>query len=93
MLIDDILKKEIVEMFEDIFDKKEQADAIKKAAAGDMKAWAESHKIDPKTVTAVYGQYSAWRKGKIKWGEEVDEDEDYTTLLISVMDEAAGIER
>jgi len=93
MLIDDTLIKEAVDLFEECFDKKEQAAAINKVVASELKSWAENKNIDPRNLKAVFGQFVALKTGKLKWGEESDEENDYQSLLISILDSAAGIER
>lgn len=93
MLVDDSIIKEAVDIFEDSFEKMSQADEIKKAARANIKSWAEGKNIDKTTATEVFNQFSAWKKGRLRWGEEDDDKEDYTSLLIAVMDEATGTKR
>lgn len=88
-MLDETVVKEAVEVFEDCFDKLQTAEQIKKNVAQDIKSFAENSKLSPKNLSAVFRQYSQWRKGKLKWGEAESED-DFTALLIPIMDEATA---
>lgn len=88
MLSDDVVKQ-AVEVFEDSFDKLETADQIRKNVSQDIKAFAENSEIEPKNLSAVFKQYVQWRKGKLKWGDD-SQDDDFTSLLIPIMDEATA---
>jgi len=83
-MIDDIRINELVDVLEEAYDKKSQAKMISKEAETMMKDWAERNEIEVKNVKAVFKDYAAYRDGKLKWGE--DDDDDFTQLLVQVMD-------
>jgi hypothetical protein len=88
-MIDQSLGKEFLDICEEAFDRHEQAKAIKKSAKEIIVEWAKSNKLESKNVLEVFSQYKSWREGKLKWGEEQQEDE-YTSLLVFLMDAAVG---
>lgn len=88
-MIDATRVTEVIEIFEDAFDRQEQASILQKEAKTMMKDYCERSEINPKTMFEVYKTYSAWRRGNFQWGESGDAD-DFTELLVSVMDTVTG---
>jgi len=88
-MIDEMRIDELVEVLEDAYDKKEQAQVITKDAQTMIKDWAERNELNVKNVKAVFKDYCSFRAGKLKWGDEADDD-DFTQLLVQVMDRVVG---
>ena len=83
-MIDDMRIDELIEVMEEVYDRKSQAKAINKDAALLLKGWAEGAELDIADVKEVYGSYEKYRNGKLKWG--TDDDSDVAQLLVQVMD-------
>ncbi len=83
-MIDDMRIDELIEVMEEVYDRKSQAKAINKDAALLLKGWAEGAELDIADVKEVYSSYEKYRNGKLKWG--TDDDSDVAQLLVQVMD-------
>lgn len=83
-MIDPSKLDELIDVLEDAYDKTTQADAIRKEVSTMLKDWAERSELSAKNVKAVFKNYTDYRNGKLKWGE--DEADDFTDLLVLVMD-------
>ena len=77
--------KELVDIFEDAYDKKSTAKELTKEATTMIKDYCEREELNPKDVKKVFKDYEAWRKGELKWVNG-SEDSEYVELQISVMD-------
>jgi len=83
---------ELVEVFEDAYDKQESASVLTKEAREELKSYAENSEMDPKAISEIYSTYAKWRRGKFHWGPEGDAD-DFTDILVAVMDRVTGVDK
>ena len=90
-MIDEMRIDELIEVMEEVYDRKSQAKAINKDAALLLKGWAEGAELDIADVKEVYGSYEKYRNGKLKWG--TDDDSDVAQLLVQVMDKVVTPEK
>lgn len=84
-MVDETTTKELVDIFEDAFDKASAAKAATKEARTMIADYCERHELDPKVIKKVFKDYEAWRKGDLKW-QDGSEDSEYAEILVSVMD-------
>jgi len=85
-MMDETKTKELVDIFEEAFDRQERAKLYNKEAKTMIKDWCERSEIDAKAVNEVYKSYTAYRNGKLKWGDDAEDDE-FAQILVQVMDE------
>lgn len=90
MMLDDAKVQELVDVFEEVFDRLEQSKEISKGARQMLKDYADGQELDPKALKQVYSQYQQWRLGKLPWGEDGPDEPDYTSILITVMDKVTS---
>jgi hypothetical protein len=93
-MIEDTQVSELIDVFEDAYEtidiSKDIISGAKvkiKEARTMMKDWSERNDFDPKKVSEIFKTYSSYRDGHLKWGD--GEDDEYSELLIAVMDKAA----
>jgi len=87
-MLDEVRQKELIDIFEDMYDKTTTAKAIVKEANTMLKDWSVRAELEPKNVKSIYNQYAAWRDGRLKWGD--DEQTEYEQILLQVMDAVTG---
>ncbi len=87
-MLDEVRQKELIDIFEDMYDKTTTAKTIVKEANTMLKDWSVRAELEPKNVKSIYNQYAAWRDGRLKWGD--DEQTEYEQILLQVMDAVTG---
>ena len=83
-MIDDMRIDELIEVMEEVYDRKSQAKMISKDANSLLKGWAEGAELELADIKEVYSSYEKYRNGKLKWG--TDDDSDVAQILVQVMD-------
>ena len=56
--------KELIDFFNAVYVMDQEADEQKKEVRANIKGWAESHEILPKSLNSAYGLYKKYKSGK-----------------------------
>jgi len=90
MVVDDITVKELLDLFDNVFEiESEVRDIVSgakvriKEAKTSLKDWSERNEITKRVINRLYKDYSQWRETG-KDGEE--QDNQYVELLIALQD-------
>lgn len=92
-MIDATQTKELMDILEEVYEVSSSAKDIisgakvrVKDAKQMMKDWAERNEFTPENVKKVYEEYSAYRDGKLKWGDEDSTDDEFVEMLVAIQD-------
>lgn len=88
-MLDQVKVSELIDVLEEAYDKYTSAKMITKEASTMMKDWAERAELDPKNIREIYKSFAAYKDGKLKWGEDGPEEDDFFQILVQVMDVVA----